>query len=201
MKVNPDMLHKYSLGQCSEEETLLVEKWLANDSWESIDVDETLEDQAIEEDIWLNVSHKTVATRKINWGRMAAAAAVLLIAAFSFLHFKQQSLDSLSFANASFDKAKFFVENHYDVFLGTNSNAQIDLINNKLVFSGDFIIKPKRDFKLLDADHNTLEFKAGREYFVSDSPDFGKIVAFQKSDLAFLPSNMQIKIRAQFQSI
>ncbi|MNI95764.1 hypothetical protein D3C73_1540840 [compost metagenome] len=85
--------------------------------------------------------------------------------------------------------------------LSKNSIARIDLINKKLTFSGDFIIKPKRDFELLDNNHNILVFKAGKEYFVSDSPDFGKIVAFQKSDLAFLPSNMQIKIREQFQSI
>ncbi|QBQ42867.1 hypothetical protein [Sphingobacterium psychroaquaticum] len=200
MKINPDMLHKYASGQCSEDEKLLVEKWLESDSWDSIEEQEVVAEE-VGKSIWHGVSEQTVATRRISWAKITAAAAVLFILGFSFLHFRQETLDSLSFANESLGETKFFVRENYDVLLGGNSNVKIDLVNNKLLFSGDFILKPKCDFKLLDADQNTLVFKAGREYFVSDSPDFGKIVAFQKSDLAFLPSSMQIKIREQFQSI
>src|SRR5690606_20407271 len=200
MEINQDMLLKYTAGQCSEGEKLLVEKWLDNDSWDSIDDNRTVAEE-VGQTMWNNVSIDTAKTKRIGWLAVAAAASIVFLCGISFLYFKYETLDSRYFANESFHQTKLFTEDHYDVFLSGNSNASIDLVNNKLIFSGDFIIKPKRNFTLFDADHNTLIFKAGREYFISDSPDFDKIVVFQKSDLAFLPSNMQIKIKEQFRSI
>lgn len=200
MEINPDILKKYASGQCSEADKHLVDKWLNNDSWDSI-----TESNDVNEDIgstiWDNISAVDTQTRKINWRNFSAAAAVLFVLGFSILYFSHPTLDNHTFTNRSIENSKLFTEDHYDVQLSKNSTANIDLVNKKLTFSGDFILKPKRDFELLDSNHNMLVFKAGREYFVSDSPDFGKIVAFQKSDLAFLPSSMQIKIREQFQSI
>ncbi|MBD1421966.1 hypothetical protein [Sphingobacterium chuzhouense] len=200
MEINQDILHKYTAGQCSEDEKLLVEKWLENDSWDSIDETNTAPSE-IGQTMWVNVSTDTGKTKKISWLRVTAAASIVVLFGISLLHFKYDTRDAHSFANESFDQTKFFAADHYDVLLSGNTKANIDLINNKLTFTGDLIIKPKRNFTLLDADQNTLNFKAGREYFISDSPDFGKIVVFQKSDLAFLPSNMQIKIKEQFRSI
>lgn len=200
MKIDQDMLLKYTAGHCSADEKLLVENWLESDSWDSIDKDGTVAEE-IGQTMWNNLLKDTAQTKRIGWRSVAAAASIVFLCGISFLYFKQEGPNSQYFANKSFDQMKFFTEAHYDVLLSGNSKASIDLINNKLIFSGDFIIKPKRNFTLLDADHNTLIFKAGREYFISDSPDFGKIVVFQKSDLAFLPSNMQIKIKEQFRSI
>lgn len=200
MNINPEMLNRYASEQCSEEEKLLVNKWLEDDSWASLDNTIPVKDE-VGDEIWKDVSQATVLVKATKWWKYLSVASVLFLIGFSFFYFKSENLDSLTFSNKSFDTSKFFAETHYDVILGGNTNASIDLINNKLSFSGDFIIKPKRDFKLLDTDHNTLSFKAGREYFVSDSPDFGKIIVFQKSDLAFLPSSMQNKIIAQFQDI
>ncbi|MBD1426045.1 hypothetical protein [Sphingobacterium arenae] len=200
MKINQDILHKYTAGQCSAEEKLWVEKWLENDSWDSIDENKAVAEE-IGQTIWEKVSSDTNKTKRISWLRVAAAASIVFLLGFSFFYFEYDALDAQSFANESMDQTKFFTEEHYDVLLSGNSNASIDLIHNKLIFSGDFIIKPKRDFTLLDTEDNTLIFKAGREYFISDSPDFGRIVVFQKSDLAFLPFNMQLKIEEQFRSI
>ncbi len=200
MEINQDILKKYASGQCSGADKHLVEKWLNNDSWDSMLENKDINEE-IGSDLWNNLSTTISQNRKLYWARLTAAAAVIFVLGFSVFHFSHPALDNLTFTNTSVENSKLFTEDHYDVQLSKNSTANIDLVNKKLTFSGDFIIKPKRDFELLDSNHNTLIFKAGREYFVSDSPDFGKIVAFQKSDLAFLPSNMQIKIREQFQSI
>ncbi len=200
MEINQDILKKYASGQCSETDRHLVEKWLNDDSWHSI-AESTAVNEEVGSAIWNKITTDATHNHKINWGKITAAAAVVFVIGFSIFHFSHPTLDNHTFSNTSVDNSKFFTEDHYDVQLSKNSTARIDLINKKLTFSGDFIIKPKRDFELLDNNHNILVFKAGKEYFVSDSPDFGKIVAFQKSDLAFLPSNMQIKIREQFQSI
>ncbi len=200
MEINQDILKKYASGQCSEADRHLVENWLNDDSWHSI-AESTPVNEEVGSAIWDKITADATHNHKINWIKITAAAAVVFVLGCSIFHFSHPTLDNQTFSNTSVDNSKFFTEDHYDVQLSKNSTAHIDLINKKLTFSGDFIIKPKRDFELLDNNHNILVFKAGKEYFVSDSPDFGKIVAFQKSDLAFLPSNMQIKIREQFQSI
>lgn len=200
MRISQDMLNKYAAGRCSDAERRLVEKWLHNDSWDNLGGSEQVKDE-IGNAIWGNLSNEITYSKKFGWLKIAVAASIVLMLGFSFYYFRPTALDSHIFTNESPDHSKYFVENHYDVLLGTNSNASIDLINKTLTFSGDFIIKPKTDFRLLDGNHNAFVFKAGREYFVSDSPDFGRIVVFQKSDFAFLPSTMQIKIREQFQSI
>lgn len=200
MKINPDILKKYASGKCTEADKHLVEKWLSNNSWDSIGESSDVNED-IGSTIWDKITAEGAETRKINWRKICAAAAVIFILGFSILYFSHPILDNHTFTNRSAENSKLFTEDHYDVQLSKNSIANIDLVNKKLTFSGDFILKPKRDFELLDSNHNMLVFKAGREYFVSDSPDFGKIVAFQKSDLAFLPSNMQIKIREQFKNI
>ncbi|PUV26207.1 hypothetical protein DCO56_04415 [Sphingobacterium athyrii] len=200
MEINQDILKKYASGQCGEADKHLVEKWLNNDSWDSI-----AESNPINEEIgsamWDKINSDARQNKRINWGRIIAAASVIFVLGFSMFYFSHPTLDNQTFTNSSAENSKFFTEEYYDVQLSKNSTANIDLVNKKLAFSGDFIIKPKRDFELLDSNQNKFVFKAGREYFVSNSPDFGKIVAFQKSDLAFLPSTMQIKIREQFQSI
>ncbi len=200
MEINQDILKKYASGQCSEADKHFVEQWLNNDSWDSI-VENPLVNDKVGAAIWHKVNADVSQNRKTHWYKIAVAAAIVFVSSVSILYLSNPALDNHSFTNTSIENSKLFTEDHYDVQLSKNSSAHIDLINKKLTFSGDFIIKPKRDFELLDSNHNTLVFKAGREYFVSDSPDFGKIVAFQKSDLAFLPSTMQIKIREQFQSI
>lgn len=200
MEINQDILKKFASGQCSEADKHFVEQWLNNDSWDSIS-DNTQVNDKVGAAIWDNLVADVSPNKRQYWPKIAGAAAILLVCGFSIFNLSDPALDNHTFTNASIETSKLFTEDHYDVQLSKNSTAQIDLINKKLTFSGDFIIRPKRDFELLDSNHNTLVFKAGREYFVSDSPDFGKIVAFQKSDLAFLPSTMQIKIRDQFQSI
>lgn len=199
MEINQNILKKYASGQCSEADRHLVEKWLNNDSWDSI-AESTQVNEEVGSSMWNKITADATQNGKIKW-RKIAAAAVILVIGFSIFYFSNPALDNHTFTNTSAENSKFFTEDYYDVQLSKNSMANIDLVNKKLAFSGDFIIKPKRDFELLDSHHNKLVFKAGREYFVSNSPDFGKIVAFQKSDLAFLPYNMQIKIREQFQSI
>jgi len=199
MEINQEILKKYASGQCSEADKHLVEIWLNNDSWDSIS-ESNHANEEVGSEIWDKIITDAL-NRKIKWGKIAVAAAVVFALGCSIFYLTNPSLDNHTFTNTSVENSKFFIEDHYDVQLSKNSTANINLVNRTLTFSGDFILKPKRDFELLDSNHNMLVFKAGREYFVSDSPDFGKIVAFQKSDLAFLPSNMQIKIREQFQSI
>jgi hypothetical protein len=198
MEINQEILKKYASGQCSEAEKHAVEKWLDNNSWDSI-AENNHVDELVGSDMWNKINADVYRYRKFHWAKITAAA--VLVIGFSVFYLSPPALDNHTFTNTSIENSKLFTENHYDLQLSKNSTANIDLVNKKLTFSGDFMITPKRDFELVDSNHNVLVFKAGREYFVSDSPDFGKIVAFQKSDLAFLPSNMQIKIREQFQSI
>lgn len=200
MEINQDILKKYASGQCTDADKRAVEKWLNNDSWDSI-VENNHVNEQVGSSIWDKLNAEVSQHSKLRWIKITAAAAVAVVLGFSIFYLSPPALDNHTFTNTSIENSKLFNEDHYDVQLSKNSTANIDLVNKKLTFTGDFMIKPKRDFELSDSNHNVLVFKAGREYFVSDSPDFGKIVAFQKSDLAFLPSNMQIKIREQFQSI
>lgn len=198
--INQEILNKYAAGKCSEEELLGVEKWLNDDSWDSIAQEEPDLD-SVENKIWTALDKDITPIKRLNWKLISVAASLVVLLGVSYIFFSAKTLDAHSFSNESFDQVLTFDKDNYAVLLSGNSNANIDLINNKLIFSGDFIIKPKKDFALLDVNQNTLIFKAGREYFVSNSPDFGEIVAFQKSDLAFLPLSMQTKIREQFQQI
>lgn len=200
MKIDQSILNKFATGQCSEAERLMVEKWLDDGSWDSIVEGEEQVKDEVGQSIWLAVNQESPKKAWMGKVYIGIAASLLFFMGFYFFSYSTDDLDAHTFTNESFNQTKVFIEDHYDVLLSSNSVASIDLINNKLSFTGDFVIKPKRDFELL-LGNSTVVFKEGREYFVSDSPDFGRTVALQKSDLAFLPPNMQIKIREQFQDI
>lgn len=200
MKIDQGILNKYATEQCSEAERLMVEKWLDDNSWNSLEGDEEQVKEEVGQSIWSAIIQDSPNERSVWKMYTAVAASLLFFMGFYFFKYKSDDLDAHTFKNESVNQTKVFIENHYDVLLSSNSIASIDLINSKLSFTGDFVIKPKRDFELV-LGNSIVVFKEGREYFVSDSPDFGQAVALQKSDLAFLPPNMQIKIRAQFQDI
>lgn len=200
VKIDQGMLNRYATGHCSEAEILLVEKWLDNESWASIEDGDSEVNKEVGQSIWRTVNQGSKKERRIGKVYVGVAASILFLIGMFFSYDRAEPLDAHTFTNESFDQTKVFAEDHYDVLLSSNSVASIDLINNKISFSGDFVLKPKRDFELR-LGNNMMFFKEGREYFVSDSPDFGQVVALQKSDLAFLPPNMQIKIIEQFQDI
>lgn len=201
MKIDQDMLNRYATGQCSAAEQLLVEEWLDTNSWDSLaDDDAAPVDASIGDAMWKEVDVVEPRVRRIPKLTIAIAASLVCVLGFCFLQFKKDTYTAHTFTNVSLGQAKMFEEALYDVLLSSNSNASIDLINNTFSFSGDFIFKPKKDMELV-LGNTVFVFKEGREYFVSDSPDFGESVAFQKTDLAFLPANMQMKIREQFQEI
>ena len=100
MKINPDILKKYASGKCTEADKHLVEKWLSNNSWDSIgESSEVNED--IGSTIWDKITAEGAETRKINWHKICAAAAVIFILGFSILYFPHPILDNHTFTNRS----------------------------------------------------------------------------------------------------
>ena len=78
MEINQEILKKYASGQCSGADKHLVEKWLNNDSWDSMLENKDINEE-IGSDLWNNLSTTISQNRKLYWARLTAAAAVILI--------------------------------------------------------------------------------------------------------------------------
>ncbi len=223
MKITKELLERYELGQCTDQEQAFVSDWLANDLLDEVEfntddvdvVEETHVKQAIWSDIashidQKNPSEKVVPAKKsktlLLWGNpwmQSAAASLLFMGIAWFVYQSPSDVDYRSFsANNIHQKVMQWQEEKFDVSLSKNSSASIDFRSGNMAISGDILFTPKKNLILYDASNRApIDFKEGEIYYISTDPDTSELMVFAKSDMEYLPPIIQKHIRKQFQSI
>lgn len=202
-QINKELLEKYDLGQCTEQERKLVRDWLDNDDWNELAIEDSSEDIPNQHGkaIWNNLEsfieteeqHKP----RINFRyiRHVAASILFLLGGCTLLTILYKNSENSAVHYSSIEK----VTRPFTLILGKNSQADIDMQSGSLTLSGEILFTPTEDLVLKHGQQANLLFKAGETYYVAESKETNQIIIVKKDDFTFLPVIVQKQIRKQFQ--
>lgn len=201
ININKELLEKYELGQCTEQERIAVCNWLNDEDWDQLDTTSEEIKQPVEAELWSSIEafvDKKERPLSIRWLKPAISiAATLLFVIGIYYCTSTKNPDALPatsiFAQASVKQQAF------EFVLGTNSKANIDINSGDFTLTGNVLFKPNKDIVLQYGKQSNLFFKAGETYYLSESKDPNKIIIVPKGEFTFLPAIVQKQIRKQFQ--
>lgn len=199
--INKELLEKYELGQCTEQERIAVCNWLDNEDWDQLDGSIDAVKQEDQELIWSNIEafvdqKQTSTLRRLLKPSLSIAASLLFLIG-AYYWFAIDSPDRIN-ETASFSQATV-KQQAFEFILGTNSKANIDLASGDFTLTGNVLFKPNKDIILQYGKQSNLLFKAGETYYLSESKDPNKMIIVRKGEFTFLPAIVQKQIRKQFQ--
>lgn len=216
MKVSKELIEKYHSGQCSPEESDMVENWLLDDETElETTLPEGLKKEDLKAEMWHEIASSLPSADKkiINFHKhrlflsaAASAAVLLLVSLFVFKQHTRQTIASA--ANTPAPANKEINSLDYTISLAPESNASIDSESGLIDFCGAILISPKKDVRLSfndvcdDSRGNTekINFKKGETYIAlnyRNNRDSALIVMDEKL-LMGLPPMVKRQIMDQF---
>ncbi|MCL7986844.1 hypothetical protein M8998_02700 [Sphingobacterium sp. lm-10] len=227
MKITKELLERYELGQCTDQEEAAVSKWL--DSPDLV-LDElegeldlgTTKEHAIKQDLWENIAaHMDASTpterhsdlhynqvskdaflksRRTTVTWLSVAASTIILLGIGWWGFQSSNKERQFFnANNSDNSVVLWEEDSFEFTLSKNSSASINFQSGNMAVSGDVLFSPKRDIILYDEQNKTsLDFRQGEVYFISTDPDTSELVVYSKKELEYLPPILRKHIRKQF---
>lgn len=202
-QINKELLEKYELGQCTDQERKLVLDWLDNDDWDQLVPDLSQDDISNDqgEELWnnletfLNEKEQKNNTRILKSILSVAATIIFLILGYVTIlpHITKQELNNSQYSNI--EKVTY----PFTLVLGKDSQAHIDVKTGDVTLTGEVLFTPTQDLTLQHGSQANLVFKAGETYYLSESKDPERIIIIKKDDFTFLPTIVQKQIRKQFQ--
>jgi len=201
--INKELLERYDLGQCTEQERKLVLAWLENDDWDELAVADSAEDLTNEQGkaIWNNLEtfiekeEQQKPAISFKYIRHIAASILFLLGGYALLTMLYKNPENSAAHYSSIEK----VTHPFTLILGKNSQAAIDMQSGNLTLSGEILFTPTEDLVLKHGQQANLFFKAGETYYVAESKETNQIIIVKKDDFTFLPAIVQKQIRKQFQ--
>ncbi|MFZ4861769.1 hypothetical protein ACL9RF_06250 [Sphingobacterium sp. Mn56C] len=217
--ISKELLQKYELGQCTDQELAVVQAWLDNDDWNTLEAPRHEFDH-VEPEIWsalvkeldaetpikdISGGHSKQRSWSSPWawftqkGAAAACIALTLAAALALFYY-QRNRETANFqAHNTQPTLQWFNKASFDLALGGNSSARLDFQTGTLALRGDIMLKPKRKLTFYDAKTKTsLHFNEGEVYYVSEDPQNNRLIILRKREINFLPPPIQQQIRKQF---
>lgn len=221
MRVSKELIEKYHKGECTPEESAMVENWLLDDDIEiEIFLPENLKKEDAKAEMWQNIASSLPSSKeekklrffsfsRFNRFSLAAAASVLFIIGFSFLIVRINKRESVvTSVNASLTENKEIESKDYTISLGPESNARIDANTGLIDFCGTILISPKKDIDLSFKDictttkRNTgkMNFKKGETYIALNyrNKKDNELVVMDEKLLMGLPPIVKRQIMDQF---
>ena len=220
MTVSKELIEKYHKGECTPEESAMVENWLLEDDIEiEIILPENLQKENVKAEMWQDIASSLPGSKEkrfqfntflgFNSFSLAAAASVLLLVAFSFLLFKINNKESvITSANVSLSENKEIDSKDYTISLGPESNARIDANTGLIDFCGTILISPKKDINLSFKDICTttkrnsgkMNFKKGETYIALNyrNKKDNELIVMDEKLLMGLPPIVKRQIMDQF---
>lgn len=202
-QINKELLEKYELGQCTDQESKLVLDWLENEDWDQLAPDSVPADINNEEgtQLWNKLTplfQKQEQPRKtlLRKGLLSITATIvfLILGYVTIYHYRvKQELNDSQYSNI------VHISHPFTLVLGKNSQANIDIKTGIFTLSGEVLFTPNKDLILQHGEQSGLHFKAGETYYLAESRDPGRIIIIKKEDFTFLPAIVQKQIRKQFQ--
>jgi len=202
-QINKELLEKYDLGQCTEQERKLVRDWLDNDDWNELAIEDNSEAIPPEQGkaIWNNLEtfiekeEQQKPHISFKYIRHIAASILFLLGGYTLLTMLYKNPENSAAHYSSIEK----VTRPFTLILGKNSQADIDMQSGSLTLSGEILFTPTEDLVLKHGKQANLFFKAGETYYVVESKETNQIIIVKKDDFTFLPVIVQKQIRKQFQ--
>lgn len=205
MDIDKQLLEKYHLGQCTDQEQRLVSAWLSSDWLElnqSYDLPQAEKDTA-RQDIWAAVSayaadqpQLVMPQRRPRIRRIASYAAGIA-ASIALVWWVWPTVPQQTRYDNSGSISPLWVEqSSFDVLLGEASSATIDLRAEVLQVEGNLIFKPKRDIHIQQPGGRIL-LRRGETYIILEGRQRENQFIFPKSEVTFLPPAMQRKLKQQ----
>ncbi|MEO6686821.1 MAG: hypothetical protein ABIN24_12695 [Dyadobacter sp.] len=221
MTVSKELIEKYHKGECTSEESSMVENWLLDDDIEiEILLPENLQKEDVKAEMWQNIASSLPSSQQENKSRiiifsgfnrfgLVAAASVLLLIGFSFLVLKTNKKESIiTSVNDSLSENKEIYSKDYTISLGPESNARIDANTGLIDFCGTILISPKKDIDLSFKDICTttktntgkMNFKKGETYIALNyrNKKDNELIVMDEKLLMGLPPIVKRQIMDQF---
>lgn len=221
MTVSKELIEKYHKGECTPEESAMVENWLLDDDIEiEIFLPKNLQKEDAKAEMWQNIASSLPSSKGknkfsiinfsgLNPYNLVAAASVLLLIGFSFLMLKINKKESIvTSINASLSENKEIDSKDYTISLGPESNARIDANTGLIDFCGTILISPKKDIDLSFKDictttkRNTgkMNFKKGETYIALNyrNKKDNELIVMDEKLLMGLPPIVKRQIMDQF---
>jgi len=214
MGIDQEVLERYHLGICNEQEQKLVEEWLFNADADELDLvafDGSKAD--LKQEMWTEIrgvlpKNMAVVKPKSNayfmWkGAIAASLFIVAMGAAAYFVFGANFAGenpSMSFNNSSAQHVKHIDAKSYNVSLGPNSSAKINSAAGVIDLSGSLLISPKKDVQWqFEGTTKKITLKKGQTYIIlKNSTSAEGIIVISESNLLDLPPVMQKQITTQF---
>lgn len=147
-KLTPEqLLDRYLSGQCTEEEKATLESWYLLQTENAADQLPEPDYNHLEHSMWKAISHAVPEKRPVRlWPRIAAAAAILLVAFAMFFYVKNQQNSSLEMASANIHSGS---NKAYLLLANGKKLALTDAANGKLADEAGVEITKTADGKLV----------------------------------------------------
>lgn len=217
MKISKELLEKYHMKACSQQEAELVEAWLfSGDHNEALQLPLT-EDKAMHKaDIWKEIENSMISedakpietkyTRlhKTSFWFGAVAASLFFALLFAGIYHntstkQDQDLPFVAVNNTSM-QVRHIDANAYHISVGPNTLAKINNTTGIIDLSGSLLISPKKDIVLtFEGNSEKMTFKAGQTYIILKGEDgTDKVIIVNERNIMDLPPVLQKQIINEF---
>lgn len=202
-QINKELLERYELGQCTDQERKLVLDWLDNEDWDQLATEESQAHITNEKgkQIWADldtfIEKEEQRKNKFSLKTISSIAATIVFLALGYSLLlpssTEQELNNSQYSIV--DK----VTHPFTLILGEDSHAHINIQTGDFTLTGEVLFTPNQDLTLQYGKQSNLFFKAGETYYLSESSDSEHIIIVKKEDFTFLPPIVQKQLRKKFQ--
>ncbi|MGJ1384873.1 hypothetical protein ACR782_01630 [Sphingobacterium spiritivorum] len=204
--ISKQLLEKYHLGLCSEEEQELVEQWLENDDLEiEGDIKPVADTERVKVEMWSNIRQDIKQKKNLRifhpgiWAAVAAILIAIIGVRAIFINNQPSLANRFIFDNLSGDQIRNYEEHNYNITLSKKSFARINTETGELDVKGDIMFMPKKDIILNVCDRNhRIKLKSGETYILLDQNKSCQHIVLTKQELTFLSPILQNQLKIQF---
>lgn len=215
MKISKELLEKYHLNACSQEESDAVEAWLFSaESEDTLLLSLNEEKAAHKAQIWKGIESvlpedellpaigKLRSTKGTFWSGAVAASIVFALLGITGYYFSGNQKDTslLNINNSASMQLRKLEANAYHISVGPRTSARIDNVEGIIDLSGSLLIQPKKDIALkFGGTHEEMLFKAGQTYIIlKGTAGNDKVIIVNEKNIIDLPPLLQKQISNEF---
>lgn len=221
MNITKELIERYHLGLCSEDEQEAVEAWLLEGDEESEELTSPDKEELLQEkkEIWANLTEQIPSFSPsvkrvflfdyVTPNQMAAAASFLFLLGIGFLFYQMQNTPKEVASTAKVPFPHQISAKELDIVLGEKSKAHFVAAgaNSSIDFCGTILIQPKQDVELTvqgtcpnpSGIQEKRMLKKGQNYVAVNyrSEQTSELIVVEEGDLINLPPLVQREIQKQ----
>lgn len=211
MKINKELIEKYHLDNCTQEERDAVEDWLfSENSEEELQDAPGLDKQGLQKEMWQEIETVVPVIERprkskafylqADFLKIAATLIFGLITFTAYRLLQNEQLSPLSINNDSAMDVRHVVTSGCTISLAPNTQTRLNYQTGYLALTGSMVIRPKKDIQLrLGALEEEVILKGGQTYIAFNEEEGNdKIIIVNERNLADIPPVLQRALINQF---